>query len=177
MSNIIMDGRYLLALDALTRIGEYAGRDPEWIAVLWQELMEEPALMKEFMYYVDHHNFEDRFNCHGYCMTDLYVFQMSRYNLIRDIGKNEEGEIVDKEFVYESKGIGFVLFKSGEDASKAKDLLPLCDGGFFFGVYDSDEGAYDKFYFEDLENELVQLTEVLNKVDWENECLEYYDWW
>ncbi len=91
MSNIIMDGRYLLALDALTRIGEYAGRDPEWIAVLWQELMEEPALMKEFMYYVDHHNFEDRFNCHGYCMTDLYVFQMSRYNLIRDSGKNGAG--------------------------------------------------------------------------------------
>lgn len=64
-----------------------------------------------------------------------------------------------------------------EDHSKAEDLLPLCDGGFFFGVYSDDADAYNKFYFEDLENELVQLTEVLNKVDWENECLEYYDWW
>ena len=51
--------------------------------------VEEPRLMKEFMYYLDHHEFEDKFDCKGFHMTDLYVFQMSRYNLIRDIGKNE----------------------------------------------------------------------------------------
>lgn len=32
--------------------------------------------------------------------------------------KNKEGEVIDKEFVYESKGCGFVLFKSSEDAAK-----------------------------------------------------------
>ena len=30
--------------------------------------------------------------------------------------KNEKGEIIDKEFVYESKGYGFVLYKNSYDA-------------------------------------------------------------
>jgi RNA recognition motif-containing protein len=30
--------------------------------------------------------------------------------------KNESGEVIDKEFVYESKGCGFVLFKKVDDA-------------------------------------------------------------
>lgn len=90
MSGIILDGRLIKALEALQQIGEYAGRDKEWLDMLWQELIEEPELMKEFIYYVDNHSFADKFSCCGYYMTDLYVFQMSRYNLIRDIGKNQE---------------------------------------------------------------------------------------
>lgn len=90
MSGILLDARLLLALEALEEIGEYAGREKKWLEELWSELMAEPGLMKEFMYYVDHHTFEDRFDCRGYHMTDLYVFQMSRYNLIRDIGKNTQ---------------------------------------------------------------------------------------
>ena len=89
MSGIILDGRYIKALEALNSLGEYAGRDKAWLEILWEELLEEPGLMKEFMYYIDHHEFEDTFDCRGFHMTDLYVFQMSRYNLIRDIGKNE----------------------------------------------------------------------------------------
>ena len=37
--------------------------------------------------------------------------------------KDESGEIVDKELTYESKGIGFVLYKNAEDAGKAKEQL------------------------------------------------------
>jgi len=88
MSGIVLDGRLVLALEALENIGEYAGRDKEWLDTLWKELLEVPELMQEFMYYVDNHSFEDKFDCQGFYMTDLYVFQMSRYNLIRDIGKN-----------------------------------------------------------------------------------------
>lgn len=89
MSGIVLDGRLLLALEALNSIGEYAGRDKIWLEDLWQKLLEMPELMQEFIYYADNHSFEDKFDCQGYHMTDLYVFQMSRYNLIRDIGKNE----------------------------------------------------------------------------------------
>lgn len=97
MSGIILDSRLIMALEALQEIGEYAGREKEWLDILWQELIEEPGLMKEFMYYVDHHSFADEFACEGYHLTDLYVFQMSRYNLIRDSGKNTEG--CNKEFL------------------------------------------------------------------------------
>ena len=37
--------------------------------------------------------------------------------------KNKEGEVIDKAFVYMSKGHGFVLFKHPEDAKKAKEEL------------------------------------------------------
>lgn len=85
---IILDARLILALEAFEKIGEYAGRSREWLDTLWSELIEEPMLMKEFIYYVDHHTFSGEKICREYGMTDLYVFQLSRYNLIRDIGKN-----------------------------------------------------------------------------------------
>lgn len=37
--------------------------------------------------------------------------------------KNENGEVLDKVFLYESKGYGFVLFRNIEDASAAKQAL------------------------------------------------------
>jgi polyadenylate-binding protein len=37
--------------------------------------------------------------------------------------KDENGDVIDKEFVYVSKGCGFVLFKHADDAKKAKDEL------------------------------------------------------
>jgi RNA recognition motif-containing protein len=37
--------------------------------------------------------------------------------------KNENGDVIDKFCVYESKGLGFVLFKSENDAAKAKETL------------------------------------------------------
>lgn len=94
---IIFDGRNIAAHDALMKIGDYAGRDKEWLDELWYELIDDSNLMEEFMYYVDHHNFRDEYKCRGYDMTDLYVFQMSRYNLIRDAGKN--GASCNKEFL------------------------------------------------------------------------------
>jgi RNA recognition motif-containing protein len=33
---------------------------------------------------------------------------------------DEQGNILDKEFVYESKGFGYVLFKDAKDASNVK---------------------------------------------------------
>lgn len=64
-----------------------------------------------------------------------------------------------------------------EDHSKAKEILPLCDSGFFFGAYNDDTDAYNEWYFTDLQSELEQLIDILNKVNWDNEYLEYYDWW
>lgn len=69
MSGIILDGRLIKALEALQQIGEYAGRDKGWLDMLWQELIEEPELMKEFIYYVDNHSFADKFSCCGYYIS------------------------------------------------------------------------------------------------------------
>ncbi len=45
-------------------------------------------MYEEFVYYVEHHTFSDKLKVCGYCLCDLYVWQMNRYNLIKDTGKN-----------------------------------------------------------------------------------------
>ena len=42
--------------------------------------------------------------------------------VMKDI-KDEKGNIIDKNFIYESKGFGYVLFKKAEDAQNAKNEL------------------------------------------------------
>jgi len=87
---IILDGRKIKAYEGFYALGEYAGRDMKWLDELWTMLVENGDLMDEFMFYLDNHSLSDNFKCKGYTLTDMYVFQMSRYNLIRDIGKNTE---------------------------------------------------------------------------------------
>lgn len=88
MNGIVYDARRIMAYEGFLALGDYAGKDKEWLDKLWEELVMDDGLMKEFMYYLDHHTLKDEVKCRGYALTDLYVWQMSRYNLIRDIGKN-----------------------------------------------------------------------------------------
>lgn len=88
MNGIVYDARRIRAYEALFALGEYAGKDGEWLDGLWEGLVADADQMKEFMYYLDHHTFCDEDVSNGYSLSDLYVWQMDRYNLIRDIGKN-----------------------------------------------------------------------------------------
>lgn len=88
MNGIVYDARRILAFESFMQLGEYAGRERSWLDELWADLVVDTALLQEFMYYIDHHTLKDEVKCHGYSLTDLYVWQMSRYNLHRDIGKN-----------------------------------------------------------------------------------------
>ncbi len=90
MSGVVYDARRIRAYEGLLALGEYAGKSGSWLDQLWAGIVLNDALMKEFMYYLDHHGFLDELKCKGYALTDLYVWQMDRYNLVRDIGKNTE---------------------------------------------------------------------------------------
>ena len=90
MGDIIYDSRRIRTYECLMALGEYAGKDARWLGGLWEGLLADAGQMKELMYYLDHHTFCDEDRCRGYGLTDLYVWQMDRYNLIRDIGKNTE---------------------------------------------------------------------------------------
>ena len=90
MNGVVYDARRIRAYEGLLALGEYAGKPAEWLDELWAQIVMDGALLKEFMYYLDHHGFLDELKCEGYALTDLYVWQMDRYNLIRDVGKNTE---------------------------------------------------------------------------------------
>ena len=88
MSGILYDARRIKAYEALQSLGEFAGKDEAFLNALWEELVPDEGMMREFMYYIDHHTFLDEEKCRNYSLTDLYFWQMDRYNLIRDMGKN-----------------------------------------------------------------------------------------
>ncbi|MCR5421290.1 MAG: hypothetical protein K6E98_09795 [Lachnospiraceae bacterium] len=85
---ILYDARKLKALDFLNDLCEYAGKDEDFINILWQEFLCDEELYREYLYYADHHTFLDEMKVCGYSMSDLYVWQMDRYNIVRELGKN-----------------------------------------------------------------------------------------
>lgn len=88
MKGILYDARKMKAYECLTSLGRYAGMERKWIDELWRDTMALPELYAELIYYLENHGFRDNFKYEGYSLTDLYVWQMNKYNLIKDLGKN-----------------------------------------------------------------------------------------
>lgn len=88
MSGILYDARLVKAFEKLKTLGRTAGMTDEWCEKLWEEIVFSQDLLEELIFYLDHHYLTDKVNCEGYSLTDLYVWQMDRYNLIGDWGKN-----------------------------------------------------------------------------------------
>jgi hypothetical protein len=45
-------------------------------------------LFDELVFYLEKHYLRDNIKCEGYSLTDLYIWQMNKYNIIGDSGKN-----------------------------------------------------------------------------------------
>ena len=85
---ILYDARKLKAMGFLNDLCEYAGKEDEFANSLWNEFLNDEELYREFVYYADNHTFLDEMKVSGYSMSDLYVWQMDRYNIVRELGKN-----------------------------------------------------------------------------------------
>lgn len=88
MAGILYDARRVKAYEGLMALGELACESRQWCDVLWEELVFDSELIEEFVFYLEHHYLMDKVHCEGYGLTDLYIWQMNRYNLIRESGKN-----------------------------------------------------------------------------------------
>ena len=58
-----------------------------------------------------------------------------------------------------------------KDSSVAEELLPTTSGFFFGGT------EYDQWYFEDIEDTIKQITEILETTDFDNEYITYQASW
>lgn len=88
MSTIIYDARRIKAFEALSDLCKYTGEEEAFLQTLWEGLLIDNELMKEFIYYLDHHAILDQIRCEGYTLTDLYVWGLKKYNFFHDTGKN-----------------------------------------------------------------------------------------
>lgn len=90
MAGIVYDARRIKAYEGLLALGEIAGEPKEWCDKLWEDIIFSPDLLEELVFYLEHHCLTENIKCCGYSMIDLYVWQMNRYNIIGDSGKNTD---------------------------------------------------------------------------------------
>lgn len=88
MAGILYDARRIKAYEGLQALGEVADETGQWCDELWEELVMDRELLEELVFYLEHRCLMDKVHCEGYGLTDLYIWQMNRYNIIGDSGKN-----------------------------------------------------------------------------------------
>lgn len=85
---ILYDARKVKAYESLLMVGKAVGFEEEWCDRLWAEIILSEELYEELVYYLENHSLVEKMKCYGYSLIDLYVWQMNRYNVIGDCGKN-----------------------------------------------------------------------------------------
>jgi hypothetical protein len=90
MAGILYDARRLKAYDRLVQIGESSGETKQWCDKLWEDMVFQNDLLEEFIYFLDNHSLKDNVKCEGYGLIDLYMWQLNKFNVMGDSGKNTE---------------------------------------------------------------------------------------
>ena len=90
MAGILYDARLVKTYEGLLALGEISDEPKQWCEALWEELVFDRELLDEFVFYLEHHFLRDAVKCEGYGLTDLYIWQMNKYNIIGDSGKNTD---------------------------------------------------------------------------------------
>lgn len=90
MSQIILGLEKIKAYEGLKMLCGYADKSEQWCDGLWMDMLTDPELYGEFVYYLENHSLADKMKIEGYSLTDFYVWQMERYNLANDSGKNTD---------------------------------------------------------------------------------------
>ncbi|MCI6629301.1 MAG: hypothetical protein MSH20_00635 [Lachnospiraceae bacterium] len=88
MAGIVYDARRVKIYEVMRTLCESVGLGGSWADDLWMEALADGALMEELVYFLEHGCLLDQMRIEGYSVVDLYVWQMDRYNLIADSGKN-----------------------------------------------------------------------------------------
>ncbi|MDE6201891.1 MAG: hypothetical protein K2O16_06965 [Lachnospiraceae bacterium] len=88
MQGILYDATKVKVCQAFYDVCNYAELPSQWADELWMDILSRKQIYKELVYYIEHHTFLDELKVCGYSLCDLYVWQMNRYNLIKDTGKN-----------------------------------------------------------------------------------------
>ena len=86
--NIIIATSKIKAFEAFGTLCRQNGYEDAWIDSLWGDIITDEDMYAELVYFLSNHTLKDSVKIAGYSLTDLYVFQMNKYNLIREIGKN-----------------------------------------------------------------------------------------
>lgn len=88
MSNIIIASEKLKLYEVVTSWAEYAGYTPEWADEFWGDLLLNSDVYDEFLYYIDNNDFLCKCSIDGQNITDIFIWEMRKFNIKTDRGKN-----------------------------------------------------------------------------------------
>lgn len=88
MGNIIIASEKLKLFELVKEWAEYAGYSEEWTNDFWRDLLLTREVYEEFLYYIDHNDFLCKYSFNGQFITDIFIWEMRKYNIKTDRGKN-----------------------------------------------------------------------------------------
>jgi hypothetical protein len=88
--NVIYDGRKIAAYSIAEEFCEACGWNDDFLADMWSEIINNPLLYDEFVYFLQTSSLTGNFTYEGYSMLDLYFYNLKLYNLQHDAGKNTD---------------------------------------------------------------------------------------
>lgn len=88
MSGMVIHTEKIKVYENLKYLCGFARLDMDFCNALWEDVVTDAGLYKELLYYMENHTFLDEVRQEGYSLSDVYVWQMNRFNLFHDEGKN-----------------------------------------------------------------------------------------
>lgn len=88
MKQIIIANEKLRYYEELSRVCEYVGYSDLFKEQLWADLIKDEGIYQELLYYLEHQDFLARVTIDGLTILDIFVWQMRKYNIRMDRGKN-----------------------------------------------------------------------------------------
>ena len=86
--SIIIASEKLKLYEIVENWAEYAGYSDEWKDEFWQDLLLNQDVYEEFLYYVDNNDFLCKYSYNGQFITDIFIWEMRKFNIKTDRGKN-----------------------------------------------------------------------------------------
>ena len=74
----------------------YAGEDEAFLKDFWDRLRRSENIYGEFLYYLQHQTFLDRYKIEGYGVVDIMIWQMDHFKAQMDRGKSDMKNNADK---------------------------------------------------------------------------------
>lgn len=88
MAGIVIHTEKIKVYENLKYLCEFARLGTDFCNALWEDVAADAGLYRELLYYMENHTFLDELKQEGYSLSDVYVWQMNRFNLFHDEGKN-----------------------------------------------------------------------------------------
>lgn len=88
MSNIIIASEKIKLYERLEYLCQYCNFSNEWKDEFWKDILYNKPVYDEFLFWVDKNDLLCKHSIKGYFITDIFVWEMRKFNVHHDRGKN-----------------------------------------------------------------------------------------